>query len=77
MSTARSWRVLLQLTAVLDTIIRQNENTLEQLNQYRVCVENIQKSLKEKQEVEDTLSFSGAEKKPRLALGKDADSSIN
>lgn len=47
----------------LDTIIRQNENTLEQLNQYRVCVENIHKSRREKQELENTLTFSVAEGK--------------
>ena len=55
------------LTAVLDAIIRQNENTLEQLDQYRVCVENIHKSRKGKQEEGDkTLHFSVAERKPRL-----------
>ena len=59
---------LCELTGVLDTIIRQNENTLEQLNQYRVCVENIQKSRKEKQEVEQqTPPSSLAERKPRSA----------
>merc|ERR1712083_706098 len=37
---------------------RQNENTLEQLNQYRVCIENIHKSRKEKVEGDNTLKPS-------------------
>ena len=57
------------MRVVLDAVIRQNENTLEQLNQYRVCVENIQKTRKDKQEVDHTLHFRVAEKRPRLSGG--------
>lgn len=37
----------------LDTIIRQNEKSLKQLNEYRVCVENIQKYRRDKQVVQN------------------------